>query len=115
MDTAITVLVRPERVTIYAEKPGSSEIVIPGVVERSQYLGERTEIVVQTRHAEMRVWADGLASYEDDSDIYLELDGGKCIALPAHQAAFPGRKPARCSGEVGMAPSLEPMTSLAQG
>ena len=102
MDTAITVLVRPERVTIYAEKPGSSENVIPGVVERSQYLGERTEIVVQTRHAEMRVWADGLASYEDDSDIYLELDGGKCIALPAHQAAFPGRKPARCSGEVGM-------------
>ena len=78
---AITILVRPEWVKLHAKEPDSSANVIPGVVERSQYLGERTEVVVRTPFAEMRVWADGLANYEDGTGIYLEMDGQKCIAL----------------------------------
>ena len=80
---AIAVLVRPEWVTLHTEKPRSGANVIPGVVDRSQYLGERTEVVVRTPFAEMRVWADGPADFEDETDIYLEVDGQKCIALPA--------------------------------
>ena len=80
----VTVLVRPEWVRILSGKPESEYNVIRGFVHKCQYLGDRTEVLVDTEYSTMRAWIDGAAAFEDREEIYMEIDGGKCIALPAN-------------------------------
>ena len=79
----VTVLVRPEWVRIHAANPEAERNVIRGLVHKCQYLGERTEVLVNTEYVTMRVWIDGAATFEDGQEIFMEIDGGKCIAIPA--------------------------------
>ncbi len=80
---AVTVIVRPEWVKINQEKPEMRHNVISGTVHKCQYLGDRTEVLVNTDYTQMRVWADGAATFENGVTIHMEIDGSKCIALPA--------------------------------
>ena len=41
-----------------------------------------TELIVNTEFNEIRVTGSGDADYGDGSDVFLTLDGKKCIALP---------------------------------
>ena len=79
---SVVVLVRPEWVAIRRDAPDLEENVIPGRVRKSQFLGDRTEIVVETEFAQVRVLADGEADFSDGAPVHLEIDSGKCVALP---------------------------------
>ena len=78
----VSVLVRPEWIELHSEPPKDSINVITGSVTSSQYLGDRTELIVNTEFNEIRVTGSGDADYGDGSDVFLTLDGKKCIALP---------------------------------
>ena len=79
----VTVVIRPEWVKIRSDVTGTGCNAIAGVVHKCLYLGDRTEMLVETEHAQLRVWADGTAAPENGSVIHMEIDGTKCIALPA--------------------------------
>ena len=78
----VSVLVRPEWIELHSEAPKDSINVLTGSVTSSQYLGDRTELIVNTEFNEIRVTGSGDADYGDGSDVFLTLDGKKCIALP---------------------------------
>ena len=79
----VTVLVRPEWMNVHRTNPESEENLICGRVHKSQYLGDRTEMLVDTGFARMRVWVDGGLAVEDGAAVRLEIDSERCIALPA--------------------------------
>ncbi|MCY4463889.1 MAG: ABC transporter ATP-binding protein [Albidovulum sp.] len=79
----VSVLVRPEWVKIHTESPYTDENVIEGRVFKSQYLGDRTELLVDTSFCRMRVWYDGPDELEFGRTIHIELNEKKCIALPS--------------------------------
>ena len=78
----VTVVVRPEWMRVHRTKPESEENLIGGRVHKSQYLGDRTEMLVDTGFARMRVWVDGDQAVEDGSAVHLEIDNERCVALP---------------------------------
>ncbi|MDE0114050.1 MAG: ABC transporter ATP-binding protein [Albidovulum sp.] len=80
----VTILIRPEWVRILSGQPESENNVIRGFVDKCQYLGDRTEVLVNTEYLTMRAWIDGAAEFEDGQEIFMEIDAGKCIALPAN-------------------------------
>jgi iron(III) transport system ATP-binding protein len=79
---AVSVLVRPEWVEISIQRPTAEKNVLSGVVRTSQYLGDRTEMLVQTPVGDIRANVGGDGQYPDGSKVFLQLDGEKCIALP---------------------------------
>ena len=79
----VAVLVRPEWISVRARRREKTESVIPGIVRSSEYLGERTELVVGTETLDVRVTAHGDAAYEDGAEVDLAIDSDKCIALPS--------------------------------
>ena len=84
LGNSVAVVVRPEWVKIHRKKPDVDQNVISGIVHKSQYLGDRTEVLISTDYAQMRVWIDGTATIENGKKIHLEIDGEKCIALPSN-------------------------------
>ena len=78
----VSVLVRPEWVALHSKLPEAAINLITGSVLSSQYLGDRTELIVNTGFQDIRVTADGDADYGDGSEVFLAIDGKKCIALP---------------------------------
>ena len=83
-DNHVRILVRPEWVTVDINPPTNPENVIPGTILSSQYLGERTELLIRTDFNDMRVTSNGSDNYEDGMAVFLFVDPTKCVALPAH-------------------------------
>jgi iron(III) transport system ATP-binding protein len=79
----VAILVRPEWITVRIDQPRDLENAISGTVLSSQYLGERTELIVRTQFKDMRVTASGSVDYVDGMKASLVIDGTKCVALPA--------------------------------
>ena len=78
----VTALVRPEWAILHQEKPETGDNLIPGVVHKCQYLGDRTEVLVNTQFLQMRVWADGVTSPAEGSEVQIEIDGRRSVLLP---------------------------------
>ncbi|MCY4541431.1 MAG: ABC transporter ATP-binding protein [Rhodobacteraceae bacterium] len=79
----VVVAIRPEWVRLHSHSIDSKDNLIEGVVHKCQFLGDRTEVLVDTDYEQMRVWADGIADIRAGERIKLEVDGERCIALPA--------------------------------
>jgi iron(III) transport system ATP-binding protein len=79
----VTVLVRPEWFEATQGRPQSDQSAIKGTVRNSQYLGERTELLVSTEYGELRVNASGDVAYQQGQVVHLSIDDDKSIALPA--------------------------------
>jgi iron(III) transport system ATP-binding protein len=78
----VSVLVRPEWIELHSEPPEVAINVITGSVISSQYLGDRTELIVNTGFHDIRVTGGGDADYGNGSEVFLVIDEKKCIALP---------------------------------
>jgi iron(III) transport system ATP-binding protein len=76
------VLARPEWIGISRDKPEGRENVFAGKVVSSQYLGERTELLVDTALGELRITASDAEPLQPGDEVYLLLNAGRCIALP---------------------------------
>jgi iron(III) transport system ATP-binding protein len=85
----VAVLIRPEWVMAGTDQPDQVENVVSGTVSNSQYLGERTELIVRTEFNDMRITASGSADYKEGMKVFLVVDGTKCVALPADSADQP--------------------------
>ena len=81
----VTALVRPEWARLHQEKPETEDNLIPGIVHKCQYLGDRTEVLVNTEFLQMRVWADGVASPDEGAEVHIEIDGDRSVLLPQTQ------------------------------
>jgi iron(III) transport system ATP-binding protein len=76
-----TVLIRPESIEIEARKPERAENVIGGKIRSVQYLGDRTEFVVQTVAREIRVTKIGRPSFEEGAEVHLTFDTEDALAI----------------------------------
>jgi iron(III) transport system ATP-binding protein len=89
-----TLLARPEWLEVVLGKPSHSDNTVRGKILHSQYLGERTEIIVATSIGELRTGADGSADFADGADVFLLFDEEKCIVVPPESDELGNSKPA---------------------
>jgi iron(III) transport system ATP-binding protein len=78
----IAILARPEWIALHAKRPRDNEGVVEGRVRGAHYLGERTEVIVETRCGEIRVNDFSSGYYKDSQAVFLKLDESMCIAVP---------------------------------
>jgi len=78
----VTVLARPEWIGVVPDASAAAGDSVPGTVVNSQYLGERTELIVRTALGDLRVTADSANEYAEGMDVRLAFDANRCIALP---------------------------------
>ena len=78
----VAVTIRPEWITLHTIDSEVSGNLIGGAVHKSQFLGDRTEAIVDTKFGQMRVWMDGLAEFSEGEHVQMEVDAERCIALP---------------------------------
>jgi iron(III) transport system ATP-binding protein len=78
---SVSLLVRPEWIEVLAQRPPADDNVVEGRVESSQYLGEKTELIVSTSLGSLRVSGDASVVLADDSQIWLVLDPHQCTVV----------------------------------
>ena len=78
----VTITIRPEWVTLHAGDSDATGNLIDGIVHKSQFLGDRTEAILNTDFGQMRVWMDGASEYREGEPVRMEVDAERCIALP---------------------------------
>jgi iron(III) transport system ATP-binding protein len=74
-------LVRPEWIEVSVERPFKGDNIVEGRIESSQYLGERTELIVSTCLGSLRVSTEASVNLTDDAQVWLVLDPYKCIVV----------------------------------
>ena len=74
--------IRPEDVTVFAEKPGVGENYFKGIIANKAYLGNFLFLFVDINGTTVRVQAPHQLPVEEGHEIYLYLNPQKCIVLP---------------------------------
>ena len=76
-----TLLIRPEWISIKKNISENIQNSIKGIIKSVQYLGDKTEFIIETNYNEMQVTTIDDIQYEAGEQVALLIDGNKAIVI----------------------------------
>jgi ABC-type Fe3+/spermidine/putrescine transport system ATPase subunit len=80
-DKAITIMIRPEDVTIARDACRDGRNVLPGIVVASNFLGSLVDYSVRTGSVVLRVQVPRGIAFETEERVYLAVEPERCIGI----------------------------------